>query len=74
LKEFWRPSEYRTAETAAPIVIRLFAENTVDQYVTELNSTKRGWFDLIFNEGSSEPISSKPQEPKSEADQWSSML
>lgn len=39
----WRPGQKKTA-----VVIRLFAEGTVDSYVFDKNVEKQGWFDEIF--------------------------
>jgi SNF2 family DNA or RNA helicase len=50
IERTWRPSgdtEYDT-NRSAPIVIRFFAEDTVDQKMLDMNEEKKGWFDQIF--------------------------
>lgn len=42
----WRPGYVG----GAPVVIRLFAKNTVDKYIFDLNETKAKWFRAIFHD------------------------
>jgi SNF2 family DNA or RNA helicase len=46
IERVWRPG-FDTSR-GAPIVIRFFAEDTVDQRMLETNETKEKWFDTIF--------------------------
>ncbi len=45
----WRPGQKKTA-----VVVRFFAEDTVDYYVFNKNLEKQGWFNQIFGKGDSE--------------------
>lgn len=43
----WRPGY---EHSGAPIVLRFFAKDTVDQYVLDINNTKAEWFKAIFHD------------------------
>jgi SNF2 family DNA or RNA helicase len=66
----WRPSGNLQFDTdrPAPIAIRFFAEDTVDQRMVDMNNQKLDWFNAIFG----------PKEPSdvenAEATEWASML
>ena len=75
IERVWRPSGnfQFDSERAAPIVLRFFAEDTVDQKMLDMNEEKKDWFNLIFGEN---PINKQAatDEPKSEVESWASML
>ena len=45
----WRPG-FDTSVNGAPIVIRLFAKDTVDKYILDTNEMKGKWFKTIFHD------------------------
>ena len=47
IERVWRPG-YDVLK-GAPVVIRLFAENTVDQRMLDMNEEKKDWFNAIFS-------------------------
>lgn len=66
----WRPSgnlQYDT-DRPAPIAIRFFAEDTVDQRMIDMNNQKLDWFNAIF--GPKDPTDVE----NAEATQWAQML
>jgi len=46
IERVWRPGY--DASKGAPIVLRFFAENTVDQRMLDMNEEKKSWFNQIF--------------------------
>lgn len=70
IERVWRPSgnvQFDT-ERPAPIVLRFFAEDTVDQRMIDVNEQKKDWFQAIFGD-------KDPTEVKNvEANEWAKML
>lgn len=70
IERVWRPGY--DASKGAPIVLRFFAEDTVDQRMLDLNEEKKNWFNMIF--GKHDPSQQAPTEEKTEANKWASLL
>lgn len=68
IERVWRPGY--DASKGAPIVIRLFAEDTVDQRMLDMNEEKKDWFQMIF--GPKHPDEVDDTNP--EAANWAAML
>lgn len=74
IERVWRPSgnvQFDT-ERSAPIVLRFFAEDTVDQKMLDMNEEKKDWFNLIF--GAKDPTKEDVEDAQSEANDWAKML
>jgi SNF2-related domain/Helicase conserved C-terminal domain len=69
IERVWRPG-FDTSK-GAPIVLRFFAEDTVDQRMLDMNETKKDWFNMVF--GPNE-IKSTVSTVSTEAQNWASML
>jgi SNF2 family DNA or RNA helicase len=67
IERVWRPG-YDSSK-GAPIVLRYFADDTVDQRMLDMNETKKDWFNAIFGDGSS-----NRSENTNEASKWAQML
>lgn len=73
IERVWRPG-FDTSK-GAPIVIRLFAEDTIDQRMLDVNNTKLGWFRQIFGPIETEEIvNNENTESNDEVKNWSSLL
>lgn len=70
IERVWRPG-FDTSK-GAPIVLRFFAEDTVDQRMLDVNETKQDWFQTIF--GPSDYVKPEKVEDNTEAGQWSRLL
>lgn len=66
----WRPG-YDSSK-GAPICLRFFAEDTVDQIMLDTNEEKLDWFNAIF--GEHDPMELEDKENWNEASHWSKML
>jgi chromodomain-helicase-DNA-binding protein 7 len=66
----WRPG-YDSSK-GAPICLRFFAEDTVDQIMLDTNEEKLDWFNAIF--GERDPMELEDKENWNEASHWSKML
>lgn len=69
IERVWRPGY--DASKGAPIVIRFFAEDTIDQRMLDTNETKKGWFAQIFNP---EPLPEGTIVTNTQEKDWASML
>lgn len=72
IERVWRPG-FDTSK-GAPIVIRLFAEDTIDQRMLDVNNTKLGWFQQIFGPEQMPTNVTVGDDKDHEVKTWSSLL